>query len=197
MTFLATCAPSPPSTSFESDASSSWGAGAVSNRHWFQLAWESDAEKQHNIATLELVPIVISAAVWGKHWQGQSILCRFDNLAVVHAIHNRSCRDSNLMHLLRTLFLFESYYHFSLCAEHIARVDNTLADDLSRNNLSSFVQRCPLLPDSTSVSGLGPPPQQLEGSVIKLLGRWESDAFQVYLHTRRERPAAVTQFLAS
>ena len=85
VSFLTTCAPLPPSTSFESDASGSWGAGAVWQHRWFQLAWKSEQERQHNIATLELVPIVISAAVWGRHWQGQSILCKCDNLAVVYA----------------------------------------------------------------------------------------------------------------
>ena len=183
MTFLATCAPSPPSTSFETDASGSWGAGAVWNHHWFQLAWESDAEKQQNIATLELVPIVVSAAVWGKQWQGQSILCRCDNLAVVHAIGNRSCRDPSLMHLLRTLFFFEAHYHFALCAEHIAGVDNILADDLSRNNLSSFVQRCPFLPDSTPT----PIPSCLRDMLLHTKPDWNSPAWtQLFRDTLRQ-----------
>lgn len=37
----------------------------------------------------------------------------------------------------------------------------------------------------------------LEDSLIKALGRWESDAFQLYIRTPREKLAAVTQVLAS
>lgn len=143
MTFLAACAPRSPTTTFESDASGSWGAGAVWQSQWFQLQWRDEHEQQQNIATLELVPIVTAAAVWGKYWQGQTVRCRCDNQAVVFALLNRSCRDPNLMHLLRTLFFFEAHFQFSLHAEHIAGKDNQLADDLSRNNLPSFMQRCP------------------------------------------------------
>ena len=37
----------------------------------------------------------------------------------------------------------------------------------------------------------------LEDSLIKALGRWESEAFQLYIRTRREKLAAVTQVLSS
>lgn len=70
VTFLSTSFPNTPTISFESDASGSWGAGAVWEHRWFQLAWNHEQENQQNIATLELVPILIAAAVWGKYWQG-------------------------------------------------------------------------------------------------------------------------------
>ena len=146
VSLLSACAPPPPSTYFESDASGSWGAGAVWQHRWLQIAWEGEQEKQQNIATLELIPIVVATAVWGKHWQGLSVQCKCDNQAVVHALNNRSCRDPSLMHLLRTLFFFEAHFQFSLQAVHIAGKDNNLADDLSRNNLSSFMQACPQSP---------------------------------------------------
>ena len=44
VTFLSACAPCSPSTAFESDASGSWGSGAVWQHRWFQLAWENDYE---------------------------------------------------------------------------------------------------------------------------------------------------------
>ena len=146
VTFLSACAPRLPSSVLESDASGSWGSGAVWQHRWFQLQWESDHERQINIATLELVPIVVATTIWGKYWQGQTILCRCDNQAVVHALLNRSCRDPSLMHLLRALF---SHLHFSLHAEHIAGKVNLLADD---NNLPSFMQRCSCGPDKAPTS---------------------------------------------
>lgn len=37
----------------------------------------------------------------------------------------------------------------------------------------------------------------LEDSLIKALGRWESEAFQLYIRTPREKLAAITQVLSS
>ena len=32
-----------------------------------------------NIATKELIPTVMAAAMWGKAWEGQAAHCRCDN----------------------------------------------------------------------------------------------------------------------
>lgn len=183
VTFLSACAPRSPSTTFESDASGSWGAGAVWQHHWFQLQWKNEREQQHNIATLELVPIVAAAAVWGKYWQGQTVLCRCDNQAVVFALLSRSCRDPNLMHLLRTLFFFEAHFQFSLHAEHIAGKDNPLADDLSRNNLPSFMQKCPRKPSKTPTAI----PSPLRDMLLNSKPDWNSPTWtQLFRATLRQ-----------
>ena len=36
-----------------------------------------------NIATKEMIPIVIVAAIWGRVWMGQVVCCCCDNEAVV------------------------------------------------------------------------------------------------------------------
>ena len=51
--------------SFWSDASGSWGCGAVShNLHWFQVQWPQ-AWQQCHIAAKELIPVVVALAIWG------------------------------------------------------------------------------------------------------------------------------------
>ena len=47
-----------------SDASGSWGCGAWSLPHWFQLLWPH-SHGLSSIALMELVPIVLAAAAWG------------------------------------------------------------------------------------------------------------------------------------
>ena len=152
----------------------SWGAGAVWAGRWFQLAWRNDGEKHSNIATLELIPIVVAAAVWGKHWQVQSVLCRCDNQAVVCAVTARSCRDPNLMHLLRCLFFFESHFQFATHIEHIPGKDNSLADDISRNNLASFMQHCKVQPESTP-SSIPPPLREM---LLRTIPDWNSPSWR-------------------
>ena len=49
------------------DASGSWGCGALleEGKAWFQFQWP-DSWKDGNIATKELFPIVVAAALWGS-----------------------------------------------------------------------------------------------------------------------------------
>ena len=125
-----------------SDASGSWGCGAFWDSHWFQLAW-NEASSRESIFVKELVPcIVVAAAVWGANWRGQTVLCRCDNQGVVAAISSRTSKVPAAMHLLRSLFLFEAQFDCQLVACHIPGCHNELlADDLSRNRLSSFIQK--------------------------------------------------------
>ena len=142
ISLLSAICPSTPTTSITSDTSGSWGCGAFWDCFWFQLAWDNFPDYvNENIATKELLPIVIAAAIWGKHWYGEIVLCRCDNEAVVQVLSKRSCKSQSLMHLLRCLFFFEAHFSFHMIAIHIKGTTNELADDLSRNKLSSFLQK--------------------------------------------------------
>ena len=55
----------PPVTTITSDASRSWGCGAVCGQEWFQLSWDGKLEHSH-IIVKELTPFVIAIALWGK-----------------------------------------------------------------------------------------------------------------------------------
>ena len=131
-----------PDKTFYSDASGSWGCGAHWESEWFQLPWDQVTEmRQMNIATQELLPVVMAAAVWGRQWSGLCIQCQSDNQAVVSVLTSRSCRDKDLMHLLRCLFFFEAEFQFSMVATYIPGKVNVLADSLSRDDASSFLQQ--------------------------------------------------------
>ena len=123
-----------------SDASGNWGCGAYSGAEWFQLAWTEKVVDQQ-IAVKELIPVVVAAAVWGKHWKGLDVKCHSDNQAVVAVMRSRTSRDANIMHLLRCLSFIEARFECYLSTEYIPGSSNDLADDLSRNRLSSFLQK--------------------------------------------------------
>lgn len=130
-----------PDKTFYSDASGSWGCGAHWESEWFQLPWDQVTEmRQMNIASQELLPVVMAAAVWGRQWSGLCIQCQSDNQAVVSVLTSRSCKNKDLMHLLRCLFFFEAEFQFSMVATHIPGKVNVLADSLSRDDASSFLQ---------------------------------------------------------
>ena len=126
-----------------SDASGSWGCGAVSDSgEYFQVQWPSSWVTT-NIAIKEMVPVVIAVAIWGRKWTESTLRVRSDNMAVVHALTSGAAKDPRLMHLLRCLHFFTARHQISICARHVPGVLNTAADALSRNNMSVFFQCAP------------------------------------------------------
>ena len=59
-----------PDVTIYSDASGGWGCGAYADELWFQLEWPPQA-KDFSIAIKELIPVVVSAALFGKAWSGR------------------------------------------------------------------------------------------------------------------------------
>ena len=156
-----------------SDASGAWGCGAYWAHEWFQLEWAGTPVATASIAVKELVPLVLAVALWGSQWKGDTVMCRCDNEAVVAVITTRTAHDKGLMQLLRCLFFLEARFDCHLLASHIPGIHNELADHLSRNRASVFLQRAP--------PAMAPSPRQvrqdLRTLVLGLLD-WTSAAWR-------------------
>ena len=165
-----------------SDASGSWGCGALSHTlDWFQLQWP-DSWKQHHIAAKEMVPIVVAVAVWGQEWSSTTVLAFSDNMAVVSAITAGRARDPLLMHLLRCLHFFCAHYGIVLRARHIAGVQNTAADALSRDKREVFLSCAPQAPLTPSHI-----PQSLLDMLLRSELDWTSPSWRtLFLATLQE-----------
>ena len=118
----------------QTDASGSWGCAGFLNGRWFQLQWPGEWLPQAIMAK-ELVPIVISCAIWGPILSRKSVLFKCDNTGVVAAIKKGSAREPLVMHLLRTLWFFIAHFDICINIEHIPGVRNEVADMLSRDNM--------------------------------------------------------------
>ena len=87
-----------------SDASGSWGCGAVHGNEWFQLQWLGLGETMaYDIVAKEMLPNVIAVALWGPTWEGKTIRAWCDNEAVVAIVNTGSSREKTVMHLRRCL----------------------------------------------------------------------------------------------
>ena len=120
----------------------------------------------------ELVPVVISYAIWGPLLSRRSILFKCDNTGVVAAIKKGSARDPLVMHLLRTLWFFVAHFDISISITHIAGAHNGTADTLSRDNMQQFFLLHPqadLLPT--------PIPDELVQIISVSTPDWTSTAF--------------------
>ena len=124
-----------------SDASGSWGCGAyTSEGEWFQFRWPPAWASIH-ITVKELLPVVLSCAIWGRGWKGKTVKCLCDNAAVVAIINSGRSTDNRAMHLMRCLSFFLAHNGTNVFAEHLPGKDNVAADALSRNNLPLFRQQ--------------------------------------------------------
>ena len=96
---------------------------------WFQLQWPADWMEM-NIAVKELIPIVAATALWEPQWQGTTVRCHCDNMAVVAAINAGRGKYPPINRLLRC---FIAQFHCFISAEHIKGSQNVIADAISRN----------------------------------------------------------------
>ena len=126
-----------PQYQVQTDASGSWGCGAFWDGQWLQWCWPPEWT-HYSIMVKELVPIVLSCAVWGRRLARSRVLIECDNSSVVAAVNKHYTKEKVAMHLLRSLIFFVAYYDIDVKCKHIAGVNNTTADHLSRNNLQSF-----------------------------------------------------------
>ena len=166
---------------FTTDASGSWGCGAWHGTSWFKVKWDSRAHHL-GIAEKELIPIVIACFIWGNPWYGHQIRCYCDNQAIVACLHSRTSKQKGIMHLLRCLLFVEAQRNCNLTPAYISTEANHLADDLSRDHLSSFFSKLPQAnPHPTPV----PPP--LLDLLLDTTADWTSEAWSRQFSTTSGR----------
>ena len=71
------------------------------------------------------------------------MLAHCDNQALVEVINTGSCKDPELMQLLRSLFFITAHLETTLRAVHIPGLLNTGTDAISRDNLIIFHSQVP------------------------------------------------------
>ena len=170
----------PPSVEFASDASGSWGCGAVWGNQWFQLAWHG-RWRNEPIATKELLPVVVACTMWGEHWRHQKVLVHCDNLAVVHMICSFTSKDPIILYLLQCLHFVLARFDIALRAKHIPGVLNSIADAISRNHMQVLRRESPSLCQD---------PAKVPGPLLQLLVQqrpdWTSQAWKELLESSLE-----------
>lgn len=121
------------------DASDS-GVGAVCGHEWFSIAFIESLRwlKSFPICWRELYALVKAIATWGETLRGKRVTLYIDNQTVVYCINKGASRETNLMSLIRTLYLLLAKYDIECKAEYISTVENSSADALSRLDIRSF-----------------------------------------------------------
>ena len=124
------------------DASGSYGCGAYYQGAWFFRAWQPH-QHLRAIQWKELFAIVAAALTWGHRWQGKRVKFMCDNQAIVLAWQGQRSRDSHVMNLMCTLFMFAAQHHFTITMQHLPGKTNSLADAISRKQFTKFFSLAP------------------------------------------------------
>lgn len=166
-----------PDIVIQTDASGSWGCGALCQTQWFQWPWPA-ALAAEAIMVKEMIPVVLACSVWGPVIAGKTVKFQCDNTGVVAAINKGSAKEPFVMHLLRCLWFFTAHFDIAIFAEHIAGAKNCAADHLSRNNLQYFFSSAP----QARLLATPLPPEALEIVTDSSLD-WTSPAFRCLFNT--------------
>ena len=127
--------------------------GYAATSHSLQLAPDSV-----DISIKELVPIVVSAALWSRIWSGSRVCFHTDNMSVVAILQSQSARNPLAHHLVRCLYFYAVLFDFKYEVEHVPGESNSAPDALSRNNLTLFSFSPSTGQASLNSSGTGPAP---------------------------------------
>ncbi len=90
------------------------------------------------VATKETISLVLAAVCWGRIWTSKHVLFKVDNSTVVSALRSGSCRDQQVMRLIRLLHFLAAEVQFKLIAEHITGTENIVADAILLNLISTM-----------------------------------------------------------
>ena len=107
------------------------GLGAIYETQVYALPLP-DAWQNVNIATLEMLNILVALKVWHSQWAGHRVLIHCDNQAVVSVLNTGKARDEFLCKIARNIFMWLSACNIDLQVVHVAGRCNTIADLLSR-----------------------------------------------------------------
>lgn len=106
---------------------------------WFQGDFPDVLiHEQTSMAFYELYPIVMACILWGHRWCKKRILFHCDNLGTVEIIRKGRSKVPSIMKLMRKLTFHSACHNFVIHACHIQGTKNSIADSISRYQMTRF-----------------------------------------------------------
>lgn len=184
------------------DSAGSIGYGAYFHGHWSAESWPDlwvQLGFDKNILLLELFPVLVALVIWGESFRHKHIILHSDNKGVVFAINCLSAKSPPVITMLRKIVLHCLEFNVWLKASYLALRPPCFGDFFIHKNRSvltkfqfNFILKSSLrylnldvfnftshsfrIGAATEAARLG-----LDSSLIKRLGRWESDRYRIYV----------------
>lgn len=124
--------------------SSLFACGATFKDQWFAFEFTPEMISCNtDIAVKELVALTLAVLCWGGHFRGQRLLVHCDNQVVNAAISSGTCKNRDVMLVLRFLVLHCLHLGITVSTSYIRSADNLGPDLLSRMRVRHFLDRFP------------------------------------------------------
>ena len=107
------------------------GYGGICGRQFFKGRFPPQ-HRTKNIATLELLAVLVGLNIWKRDFQGKYFWIHVDNEAVATILNTGASRDPELQKILREIAYIAASHQFVIKAKHISGVSNRIPDWLSR-----------------------------------------------------------------
>jgi hypothetical protein len=138
------------------------GYGAVCGNTWIAGDWQrhelrmAQRAKDLSMPHLELRAILIAVNTFKHVLSNHRVVLYSDCQPAIAAVNGLSTRDTDMMNSVRTILWLAAQHNFALRLQHIAGVDNTAPDLLSRGQVQEALQLYPGL--ARSPHPIGPLP---------------------------------------
>ena len=119
------------------DASGKEGFGIYFDGKWVAGRWP-EKFLQNSIQWKELFPIYLSCVIWAPLFHRKRLEFHCDNQAVVDIWASNTTKSKEIMPILRKMFFVSASHNFTVKVSHIRGVSNSIADSLSRFQMSRF-----------------------------------------------------------
>lgn len=126
------------------------GLGAVYGERWICARWPPNMLKFH-INIKELFAIWAATITWGVEWRDKQIIISTDSEVITKVWTTGSCKEQDIMHIIRALFKFTARHNINLLMKHIPGSTNVNADLLSRLQVHQFQSRNPFAQPTPSL----------------------------------------------
>ena len=112
---------------------------------WFVIPFTGRLSdlKAHSINWRELYAIVAAAATFGSAWSNKRIMLHCDNQCIVEVVRSGTCKNPQIMDLVRLLFFISATYRFEVSSCYVSTTTNDIADSLSRLQFARFFHLAP------------------------------------------------------
>ena len=116
------------------------GFGCYFQGEWCQGTFplHSFGDKQMSINWHELYMVTMALVLWGPQLAGKRLLIHCDNASVVHIMAKASSCSKTMMVLVHTFMLLAMQHNIHIKVQHIAGLNNKVADALSRFDMDRF-----------------------------------------------------------
>ena len=119
------------------DASGKEGFGIYFDGKWVAGRWP-EKFLHNSIQWKELFPIYLACIIWAPLFHRKRLEFHCDNQAVVDIWGSNTTKSKEIMPILRKMFFVSASHNFTVKVSHVRGVNNSIADSLSRFQMSRF-----------------------------------------------------------